>query len=149
MLRQGREHTLASVDAEWLERMSGAGRFPSHAWSRAERIRVSTLDAAIAAYGEPRFVKIDVEGHEAPVLRGLHRPVQALSFEFASEALDRAKNCLALLCALEDYEFNVSLGETMVFDDPRWIDQEAMAAMLDVLVGRDTLAWGDIYARRR
>ena len=44
-------------------------------------VKTTTIDALIARYGVPFFVKIDVEGHELGALRGLHSPVPYLSFE--------------------------------------------------------------------
>jgi FkbM family methyltransferase len=55
-------------------------------------VETITLDDLMKQYGLPFFVKIDVEGHEVSVLRGLQRPVPYLSFEvnlpeFRSEGL--------------------------------------------------------------
>ena len=44
-------------------------------------IPVTTLDALIATYGRPDYVKIDVEGYELAALTGLSSPVRAVSFE--------------------------------------------------------------------
>ena len=43
---------------------------------------MTTLDTLVAEYGEPAFCKIDVEGFEVEALKGLSRPLRALSFEY-------------------------------------------------------------------
>ena len=45
------------------------------------QVETVTLEKLIAIHGIPFFIKIDVEGHEPSVLRGLNRPVPYLSFE--------------------------------------------------------------------
>ena len=72
-------------------------------------VSVTTLDALIAAHGVPRFCKIDVEGYEPEVLRGLSQPVPVLSFEFHGELMDDARNCLERLNRLGMTRFNVVL----------------------------------------
>jgi FkbM family methyltransferase len=59
---------------------------------RSVRVDVITLEDLVQTYGEPFFIKIDVEGHEFNVLSGLRRPVPYISFEvnlpeFRSEGL--------------------------------------------------------------
>lgn len=44
-------------------------------------VETTTLEELIAVYGRPLFIKIDVEGYELNVIKGLRSPVPHLSFE--------------------------------------------------------------------
>ena len=140
-------HVLSTLDTEWMERMNQGGRF-AHQWDRTEVVRVTTLDRAISRYGLPAFIKIDVEGHEYSVVRGLSQPVRHLSLEFASESLDRICQCIDHLDTLAPYEYRLSLGETMRYEGHDWCGGRDIQALLVEEKHKDPLVWGDIYARR-
>lgn len=140
-------HVLSTLDTEWMERMNQGGRFANQ-WDKTEIVRVTTLDKAIEKHGIPAFIKIDVEGHEYSVLRGLSHPVKLLSLEFASESLDRIFQCVDHMDSLGKYEYRLSLGESMLFDAGPWASGDAIKAQLDAARNRDPLVWGDIYARK-
>jgi len=144
----GEAHTLSTIDTEWISRMADGGRFTTHQWNNSETVHVTTLDNAIREYGLPDFMKIDVEGHEYNVLKGLNQPVAALSLEFASESLDNIHNCIDHMEALTPYEYRLSLAETMEFDGTTWIGAAGIKSHLTAAVKLDPLVWGDIYARR-
>ena len=61
---------------------------------------MTTLDALMARFGAARFVKIDAEGAEPAILRGLSTPVPALSFEYLPGSLGQVEVCLERLSAL-------------------------------------------------
>src|SRR4051794_14068877 len=106
--------TVSSMAPGWIETVATDRSFAAVRWDRSVEVDVTTLDDLIAAHGAPAFCKIDVEGFEADVLRGLSRPLRALSFEYLPMAHDAA---LAVLDLVERsggaYEYNYSPIETM------------------------------------
>ncbi len=73
-------------------------------------VQVETLDNYITKYGKPQFIKIDVEGYEYEVLKGLKTPVALLSFEInLPDFREETINCINYLSALSNnqYKFNI------------------------------------------
>ena len=138
-------HTLSSMSKEWIKRTAESGRFFSQS-DKTVLVDTTTLDALCKSYGPPAFVKIDVEGHEQAVFRGLSCPIRSLSFEFATECMEATFSCLAHLNHLGSYEYNYSFGETMELHFTEW---KSMSEIQSSLSRVDPLAWGDIYARLR
>lgn len=134
--------TISTLFDGWVTE----GRFAKdYRWTKKARVPLTTLDALIAIYGIPRFCKIDVEGFEVQVLRGLTRPIPFISFEFTREFMENAKRCSDHLLSMGLYAFQVSHGESMEFAFPRWVPPEKLYDQLESLPG--DLLWGDIYAR--
>lgn len=141
-----RTPTVTTVAATWRAARSRDADFAGVRWNRVHRVEVTTIDALIARFGEPAFVKIDVEGHEPSVVAGLSRPLAALSFEYLPAALDAVQACLARLAVLGDYRFNWSPGERFVLASPHWLDAGALMRALDTPEARRRS--GDVYAQR-
>lgn len=139
--------TLSTLATEWRRQVGERNPgFQRVRWEETLRVEMTTLDALIDRYGEPRFIKIDVEGFEAEVLQGLNYPVAALSVEFVAGMLEVSHACLAQIQRLGDYRFNAIAGEQRQFRFDTWLTPGAMAAWL--AEGADQLASGDIYACR-
>jgi FkbM family methyltransferase len=143
--------TLTSIDHEWVSRMGKADEFKGIRWEKSGETRVTTLDKAIALYGTPKFIKLDVEGFEAAVLEGLGKGsfiegIEAYSFEFLPADRERALRCLELIHRFGPHEYNFSAGESFRFQFEPWLSYDEAGAF--IRARRSGLPGGDIYARR-
>ena len=143
--RSERHPTVTTLSAEWARRMAAQPAFRGVHWRQAGEVPVTTLDDLIRRFGEPAFVKIDVEGFEVEVLSGLSRPVAALSFEYLAVAREAALACIERLELLGDYRFNWSPGESHRMGSARWLGAVDIRAFLAGLP--EGAGSGDVYAR--
>jgi FkbM family methyltransferase len=140
-------HPLSSMSPEFIEATRHSGRFALVEWPDVRSVPVTTLDRLIEQHGKPAFCKIDVEGYEVEVLRGLTTPVPLLSVEFICERLKATEEAVSYLERLGPFEFNYSLGESMEMANPEWMTGAAvLEAVKEACLGAG-LVWGDVYAR--
>ncbi len=85
-------------------------------------VPVTTLDDAIAEFGVPRFCKIDVEGWELEVFKGLSRAIPALSYEYhlKRDGTTQALACLDHLSRFGDLLVNITAAERPTFARSQW-----------------------------
>jgi FkbM family methyltransferase len=81
-------------------------------------VPLTTLDQLIQQYGLPGFIKIDVEGYELAVLKGLSQKVPFLSFEcLLPDCKTDLLYCLQHLHGLNSaVSFNVAFNESLLLD---------------------------------
>ena len=115
-----------------------------------ERIEtpVVSLDQAIAEHGVPRFCKIDVEGYELEVLRGLSQRIPVLSLEYHVDERDVAKTweCLERLATFGTYRLNATNGECLDWFAERWMTVDEFRDVFPERLRRP-MGYGDIFLR--
>ncbi|MEG4398154.1 FkbM family methyltransferase [Microcoleus sp. N9_B2] len=135
-------------DANYISTFSKkwqTGRFANYQWNETVSVEVTTLDEMIEVWGRPHFCKIDVEGFEYQVLKGLSTPIPYISFEFAIEFIDDTKKCINHLKTLGYKLFNFANGEQANLVFPEWVSEERLVKYLES--SNDSLLWGDVYAK--
>lgn len=110
------------------------------------KVDVTTLDNMIAIFGLPGYIKIDVEGFELEVIRGLSTSVPLLSFEcnlpvFKSETIEIIK---ILTGRSQNGVFNFTTTEPpRRFEEKNWLS----GAQITRLLNDDRFAFMEIYFR--
>jgi len=146
-IRLDESSTLSSMSEEWINAVKNSGRFKDHRWASQQRIETTTLDNLINSFGIPRFIKIDVEGYEYQVLRGLTKRVEVISIENTPERIGATRDCMEYLSSLGGIELNYSFGETMQWVFPKWIQINEMMIFLEQVRINNEEGIGDVYIK--
>jgi FkbM family methyltransferase len=104
-------NTVSDKWVESLEKEKSNRWHKKHDFKKKYEIKAITLDQIVQQYGIPYYIKIDVEGHEKTVLKGLKSLPAFISFETnLPEFLEETIECIQLLTALSDkILFNYSI----------------------------------------
>lgn len=136
---------LSTFSDSYIDKVK-AKRHATSFWRPANKIRIMTLDQLIEKYGTPSFIKIDVEGYELEVLKGLTRIAGIISFEYTvPELTGELRECLERLHEIGYNSFNYSVGESMRLDNP-W---HSFAEFVKVVETEEFLStrFGDVYTK--
>lgn len=125
--------TVSTLSNAWRSSLETVRSFRTVRWNRSLDVETTTLDDLIGHFGEPSFCKLDVEGSETAVLRGLGTALSQLSFEVTPGADGMANDCVEHLKKLGTYEFNASIGETARLALADWVDAESIRVWLESL----------------
>jgi FkbM family methyltransferase len=140
----------STLSNDWMAKMQESDQRYVGNWSRQAAVPLLTLDTLSAHFGEPYFIKIDVEGYEAEVLRGLSKQPPLLSFEFHKTYSRAGLDCLQMPVFHHDSSFNfvknAAWGYPAQFEFDAWLSRQALIEALLNLSGADDQ--GDIYVRR-
>lgn len=75
-------------------------------------VKTTTLDKIIETYGNPELIKIDVEGHELEVLKGLTKKSGKITFEWHETFKDRIIECVRHLHGIGYEKFGTPIWES-------------------------------------
>lgn len=136
---------MTTTTESWIADLESSGISRGVRWDSRSTVPMTTLDRLIAQFGTPAFIKIDVEGAELQVLKGLSDSVPVVCFEYFPTQIDRALDCVDRVASLGDYRFNYCVGERRQFTLSEWVSATALSDHLRTL-GPDSRS-GDVYAR--
>ena len=110
-----------STDESWVAAIAAER---GKAAPSAIEVPYITIDALIARFGVPDYIKLDIEGAELAALHGLTQPIRLISFECNLPAYDaQLHDAIALLMQrAADARFNCVIDEPPHgFDLPAWV----------------------------
>mgnify|MGYP003151357011 CR=1 FL=1 len=76
-------------------------------WMEPVKARTITLDMMIVEFGSPDYIKIDVEGYECEVLKGLTQKQKTICFEWREEAPEEVYKAVKHLQKLGYEKFGI------------------------------------------
>lgn len=123
---------VSSFSEEWIEGMSK--KLTKDRWDKTVQMEIVTLDSLIAEYGKPDFIKIDTEGFELEVLKGLNQPVKALSFEYTiPEPGNKTILCIDRINELYSNKavFNICRDEEYKMKFDEWITGAELKKLIE------------------
>jgi FkbM family methyltransferase len=134
----GAGSALNTLSEKWVDALRDDKKRFEHTddpleFGQKKRVETTTLERLIAVHGSPFFVKIDVEGNELRVLRGLHDAVPYLSFEVnLPEFRQEGIQCVNVLRDLAgNGQFNYSTDCRSGLALGTWLEAEEFVAVLD------------------
>jgi FkbM family methyltransferase len=139
-----RKDKMSSLSESWREAMSNENSHFVGLWKRELTVPIVTLDSMVERFGRPFYVKIDVEGYEEQVLKGLSYCPPLLSFEFNKSFFDPALRSLESPL-FEQAEFNFTLVDPAGFELHEWVNLNTLKRALVELGNGKGL--GDIFVR--
>jgi FkbM family methyltransferase len=141
-------HTISSFSTDWIESVK-QGRFKNYNWNTTVKVKMTTLDILIEKFGVPKFIKIDVEGYELEVLKGLSHSIHLISFEYTvPEQIDKVIDCINQIEKHNSkIECNFSRGESMSLEFNKWLSSIEFKNFVSSSAFIST-GFGDIYIRK-
>lgn len=116
---------VSTCDPEWVNN----SRFTRYVkWNKEIEVKQTTIDIMVENFGIPDFIKIDTEGYELEVIKGMTKKYCPLIFEVADEKkndiieiLDYLKKLgytkSYYLCNNDQYDFDYSQVEKVTIDN--------------------------------
>lgn len=141
----GSNHLVSSFSNEYIDHKTHL--HPNLTYQKKVSVDVRTLDSLIAEYGMPSFIKIDVEGFEKQVIKGLSQKANLISFELntprfnidAIESLVHLRqlgysNCNYSFYENNKLEYDSWIGVEQLIDEIRNKKEFQSAAYLDIYI---------------
>lgn len=148
VLKKCSADTIASISDQFITETKKE-RFKTYNWNKTEVVYATTLDVLVMKYGVPKFCKIDVEGYEFEVLKGLHQKIPFISIEYTPELFQNTLDCLKHLQSLAPIQCNYGHCEHDKLYFAEWQSLEQITPFIkdNPLYKEDHTIFGDIYIK--
>jgi FkbM family methyltransferase len=133
---EAEEDGLSSLNKDWLTNES----MPYHDKPfRTIRVNTTTIDELVKQYGEPDLIKIDVEGAEWSVFKGMTKKYGTVAFEWTDVTIDEHIQQLKYLHKLGYTEWGPQFIEHHLQEPQHWFSLDKPT--LDTWVAQNEDRW--------
>lgn len=135
--------TISTASTDWINK----SRFTNdYRWAKPIKIPSISLDFLIENFGTPDLIKIDVEGYELEVLKGLTNKQKEICFEWAEEQYDNINKSCELLKKLGYNDFGFISGDDYLVKPKEYTTWEDSDFHKDIDPNRKE-KWGMIWVK--
>jgi FkbM family methyltransferase len=140
-------HVVSTFSEDWINN----SRFTNvYNWDTSIEVKTTTLDEIINKYGIPYFIKIDVEGYEYEVIKGLTKLLENtyFAFEWAEEQYGVVNKTIEYLKELGYQNFVYTYQDSLLtLENIEWGKWEDLTIHNDINEDRKE-KWGMIYFKK-
>ena len=133
---------VSTASMEWVNRSRHDAT-----WDKIIQCTPITIEQMVLLYGEPSYIKIDVEGYELNVLMGMIKKRCPLSFEYAEELKDELIESVIYLEGLGYDEFYMQHADEYTFRPDEYINYNDIINLINTLIPERKQSWGMLHAK--
>lgn len=140
-------HTISTFSTDWI---SGSRFTGTYNWDRSIEVETITLEKALSIYGEPDYIKIDVEGYEYEVLSSFNQLLEntIISFEWAEEQKDKIQATLEHVQKIGYNSFSFTDGDIIKHEgEINWVNFSDFIFLENMIPSRKK-NWGMCYFKK-
>jgi len=135
--------TISTASKDWIEK----SRFSNnYSWGDPIKKKTVNIDSLIEKYGKPNLIKIDVEGYELEVVKGLTTKQSEICFEWAEEEYSKINETCSYLKSIGYEEFGFIYGDEHLKRPDVYTSWENCSIHNDININRKD-KWGMIWAK--
>lgn len=136
--------TISTASKEWINE----SRFNNFKYNSPIKVKSVSIDSMMIEYGESDYTKIDVEGYEYTIIKGIEKYIGLISFEWAEEMILDIKNSLFHLNSIGYKEFYITYNDDYKFIPDFYISYNDIISELDNnLDDKRKEKWGMIFSK--
>lgn len=136
-------NTISTASKDWVNNSRFAN---THRWNEGVKKKTINLDELIKQYGQPDLIKIDVEGYELEVIKGLSTKQKEICFEWAEEQYDKINQTCNYLKLIGYTNFGVIYGDDYLKKPKKFTSWEDCEIHNDIDANRKD-KWGMIWVK--
>lgn len=134
-------NTISTASTEWITNSRFTNKYT---WNNVVKKTTISIDKLLEEYPNPEIIKIDVEGYEFEVIKGLTKKQKKICFEWAEEQETNIRNTCDYLEKLGYEKFGFIHGDEYLVEPTSWTNKETCLKEMSMIPERKE-KWGMLW----